>query len=257
MKPTAARLALALGALAAGSAAAQPAAPTWSIGVGTVASDSPYVGEGTRLRAFPFIGWEGERAYLRGLDLGLQLLDRGPWSLDVALSARLDGFEAKDLDAARLAAAGVDRARLDDRSDGVDASLSARWRGDAIELRAEARHDVSGASEGSELRLRAGWPLQAGAWRWTPYLQGSWLSSDLADYYYGVAADETTAGGAAYRADSAWVPEAGLGLNRGFRSGWFLLANLRYAALPDALADSPLLQDDAEAGLFLALGKGF
>ena len=53
------------------------------------------------------------------------------------------------------------------------------------------------------------------------------------------------------------MPEAGLGLNRGFRSGWFLLANLRYAALPSALADSPLLQDDAEAGLFLALGKGF
>ena len=258
MKSPAVHALLMLGGLVASNAVdAQPAAVRWSVGMGMVTTASPYVGEGTRVRAFPFVGWEGERAYLRGLDLGFRVHESGPWVLDAALSARLDGFDARDLDAGDLATAGIDRATLDDRNDGVDASLKLRWRGTATELQAEARHDISGASGGSELRLRAGWPLQAGSWRWTPYLQGNWLSSDLGDYYYGLEADEVLPGQSAYRPGSAWVPELGLGLNRGFASGWFVLANLRVSALPDALADSPLLEDDAQAGLFIAVGRGF
>lgn len=257
MNPFAVRLALLAGILSSSLACAQSPAPRWSVGLGLVSTNSPYRGEGSRIRAFPFLGWEGERAYLRGLDLGVRLLERGPWALDAALSARLDGFDAGDLDVPRLTAAGVDRDRLEDRSDGIDAALTARWHSETLELQAQARHDVAGASEGSELRLRTSWPLRVGSWRWTPYVQASWRSASLADYYHGVEATERSTGMAAYRPGSTWVPEIGLGLNRGFRSGWFVLANLRYGHLPDALADSPLLEAAAETGLFLAIGRGF
>lgn len=250
-------LALAASGLAALPASAQSGPPRWSAGLGTMVSDSPYAGEGQRVRLFPYLAWEGERAYLRGPDLGLRLWLSGPMRVDVALSARLDGFEARDLGRRELAANGIDRALLDDRSDSVDAALSATWSGESLEFKAEARQDIAGASEGSELRLRLGLPQRAGAWRWTPYVQARWLSSDLADYYYGLSDREVQRGLPAYRPGSAWQPEAGLGLFRGFRSGWFTVASLRLGHLPGALADSPLIESRRETSLFMAIGRGF
>jgi outer membrane protein len=246
-----------LGVAAAKAAATEPAAPQWSAELGMLLSDSPYAGEGQRLRAFPLIGWQGERFYLGGLDLGWQVVRRPNMQLDAALSARLDGFEAADLGRAELAANGIDRELLDDRSDGVDATLTLRWPVRRLQFEAQFRQDVSAASKGADLRVRAQHTLSAGAWRWSPYLQLSWMSTDLAAYYFGISRREAQRGLPEYRPGSVWQPELGLGLNRSFRSEWFLLGNLRYSRLPDALADSPLLQDDAEAGLFLALGKGF
>ena len=254
------RLFSAIGLLCLGTtlaSAAAPPVPRWSAGLGMVLSDSPYAGEGQRLRAFPLIGWEGERFYLRGPDLGMRWLQDEQVQLDAALSVRLDGFDADDLGRGALAFNGIDRELLDDRSDGIDAALSLRWQTEPLELEAELRHDVSGASQGGELRLRAARPMGAGAWRWLPFLQLRWLSADLAGYYYGISRREVLRGLPAYRPGSAWQPEVGLSLNRFFRSGWFLQGSLRYSRLPDALADSPLLEDDAESGLFLALGKGF
>ncbi len=246
-----------LGGATLGCAAAQPGPPQWSVGVGVAASDSPYAGEGQRLRAFPFIGWEGERAYLRGLDLGLRLWRAERLQLEAALSARLDGFDADDLGRVELAANGVDRDLLDDRSDGIDATLGLRTRDLPVELGAQLRHDVGGASGGSELRLRAGWPLQQAATRWTPYLQLRWLSADLADYYHGVRDDEVARGVPAWNPGSTWQPELGISLTHATRGGWLLIGNLRLSRLPDALADSPLIEDDRETGLFVAVARGF
>lgn len=239
------------------SLAAQAPVPRWSAGVGMVLSDSPYAGEGQRLRAFPMLGWEGERFYFRGPDLGLRLLTDAPIQIDAALSARLDGFDARDLGRRELAPNGIDRDLLDDRSDGVDAAIKLRWPSEPLQFEAQIRHDISGASNGSELRLRVERAFAAGAWRGAPYLQTRWLSADLADYYHGLSEREVGRGLPAYRPGSVWQPELGLSVNRLFLSGWFLNINLRFSRLPDALADSPLLDDDSEAALFFALGKGF
>lgn len=249
--------AMALLCLGTTLASAAPPPPRWSAGLGMVLSDSPYAGEGQRLRAFPLIGWEGERFYLRGPNLGVRLLEDESLQVGAALSVRLDGFDADDLGRRELAANGVDRDLLDDRSDGIDATLTLRWRGAPLELEAEARHDISGASEGSELRARLERPMQAGPWRWSPFLQLRWLSADLAGYYYGISQREALRGLPGYSPGSVLQPELGVALSRGFRSGWFVQGSVRYSRLPDDLADSPLLEDDAESSLFFALAKGF
>ena len=236
---------------------AQPGAPECSVGLGAAVSDSPYAGEGTRVRAFPFIAWQGERAYLRGLDLGFRAWQRGPWSLDLALSGRLDGFDAKDLGRRELAANGIDRDLLDDRDDGLDAAASMRYATEQLNIDFELRHDLSGASEGGEARLRIGRPLRDGPWLWTPYVQARWLSADLAGYYYGISDGESARALPAYRPGSAVLPEAGVALNRRLGERWFLFGNLRFSALPDALSDSPLLDGDSEPALFFALGRSF
>lgn len=236
---------------------AQPADTGWSVGLGAVISDSPYAGEGIRVRAFPFFGWQGERAYVRGLDVGVRAFSEGPWSLDLALSGRLDGFDARDLGRRELAANGVDRDLLEDRDDGIDAAVTVVHSSDRFNIEFALRHDLSGASQGGEARLRLGRTLRDGGWIWTPYVQARWLSADLAGYYYGISAREVARGLPAYRPGSALQAELGVAVNRRLGEHWFLFGNLRHAVLPDALADSPLVYSDSESALFMALGRRF
>jgi MipA family protein len=248
---------LALAALLHGPVHAQPGRGGFSAGVGMVASDSPYVGEGSRVRAFPLLGWEGEHAYLRGLEFGTRLAAGGATRVELAIAGRLDGVEADDLDAARLLANGVDRGRLRDRKDGVDALLRLGHRAGAVELTLEARHDLSGRSDGSELRAGLSRPFATAGWQLAPFVELRWLSSRSADYYYGVDADELAAGGSTYRPGSAVLPQFGLGAMRPLGERWRLFARLASTRLPDALADSPLLEASHETSVLLFLSRGF
>ncbi len=236
---------------------AQPADTGWSVGLGAVVIDSPYAGEGTRVRALPFFSWQGERAYLRGLELGLRAWEEGPWTLELALSARLDGFDARDLGRRELAANGLQRDLLDDRDDGLDASATVSYASAALNIDFELRHDISGASEGGEARLRLGRALRAEGWLWTPYAQARWLSSDLSGYYYGISDREMARGLPGYRPGSALQAEIGVSINRRLGEQWFVFGNLRHAALPEALSDSPLLDAESESALFMAIGRRF
>src|ERR1700742_3487559 len=90
---------LALLTLPLAAAAQESSAPPdrWALGLGAAAIDSPYAGEGERIRAFPLITYEGERVFLRGISGGVHLLQSGGFSIDAILAGRLDGFDIDDL----------------------------------------------------------------------------------------------------------------------------------------------------------------
>lgn len=249
---------LCLGWLATPAAAQAPRAPGgWSVGAVMLAIDSPYAGEDSRVRAFPFLAFEGERFYLRGIEAGWRVAGGEAWRIDLGLAARLDGFDADDLGRAELAARGIDRDLLADRDDGVDLALGLDLDLGPTRLALDLRHDLAGASEGSEAALRWSLPRSFGRTRLGPYLGARWLSSDLADYYYGILDEEVARGVDGYRPGSATVFELGVELSRGFADDWFLFGDLGWSRLPGALADSPLVADDSEARLILGLGRRF
>lgn len=126
----------------------------WGIGVGVVASDSPFAGEGTRTNPIPLILFEGERFFFRGITGGAHLMQGESFGLDAIVALRLDGVAADDLGVAELARNGIDRALLDDRDDSLDMGLVGAWRGAAGELELTAKADVTGTSEGYELTAR-------------------------------------------------------------------------------------------------------
>jgi len=246
MNTTARNLAkLALLALPATALGQQPASAsgTWSIGAGAAAIDSPYAGEGTRVRPFPLVGYEGERVFLRGISGGVHLYQSDQFTLDALLSARLDGFDIGDLGRSELLANGVDPDLLSDRDDGIDAgfraSIGATWGTIAL----EAVHDISDTSDGYQVSLdyRYTWLFERSTL--TTNAGASWMSSDLADYYFGIRDEEVARGVAAYAPGSALIPRVGVTLMQPIgTTQWQLLGSVEYRFLPSELSDSPLLE---------------
>ena len=231
----------------------------WSLGVGAALSDSEYAGEGTRVTPFPLVTYAGERFYWRGIGGGARLLRRGAWSFDATLSARVDGIDRDDFGVAELAGRGIDRALLEDRDHGLDLGLAAGWRGAAGQVDIGVKGDVTGASKGVETTLRYGYPLQWGGASITPNISVSHLSNKLANYYYGTLAQEAARGVVDYRPGSATVARVGVDVVRPFAGRWALIGNVSYKRLPGKLADSPLLERDADGVVsgFIGLARGF
>lgn len=218
----------------------------WGLGVGAVAADSPFAGEGTRINPIPLVLFEGERFFFRGISGGAHLVTGDRFGLDAIVALRLDGVDANDLGAAELARNGIDRALLEDRDDGLDVGLAAAWRGRSGELELTAKGDVTGTSDGYELTARYGYAIGVGGGQLTPSISVSHLSSDLANYYYGTLDEEVARGGVQYTPGSAIVTTVGLTYLRPIGKRWQFLTRLQYSVLPGALSDSPLLEPDRD-----------
>lgn len=140
----------------------------WGLGLGAIASDSPFAGEGTRINPVPLILFEGERVFLRGITGGYHIVKGETFSLDAIAALRMDGVAADDLGSEELARNGIDRALLEDRDDSLDLGLVGTWEGAAGEFEFTAKADVTGTSEGYELTARYGYPITVGRGRLTP-----------------------------------------------------------------------------------------
>lgn len=237
----------------------RPAGDRWSIGAGAGLKDSPYAGEGTRVRPLPLVGYEGERVFWRGVSGGVHLVRRDAFTLDAVLAGRFDGFDIDDLGRTELRANGLDPDLLEDRDDGLDVGLAAAWHGRAGQIKLEALADVIDASGGYELTLDYGYPLHWGRTTIVPGVGARWMSSDLADYYYGTLDEEEARGVRRYRPGSVVVPEVNVAFSRPLGERWRLIGSLGYEFLPDELADSPLIEADADGSARLVIGvtRGF
>jgi outer membrane protein len=262
MKTTQATLfSLALVALPCTALAQQSprASGEWSIGAGAAVIDSPYAGEGTRVRPFPLVRYEGDRFFLRGISGGMHLFENEGFRLDALLSARLYGFDIDDLGRSELAANGLDADLLSDRDDAVDAGFRAVYGSTWGSLTLDAVHDISGTNEGYELSLdyRYTWLLDRTAL--TVNAGTSWMSSNLADYYYGTLDEEVARGVMAYQPGSVSIPRVGLTIMHPLGTKWQLMGSVEYQFLPNELQDSPLLEPDRNGmgRLVLGLSRSF
>jgi outer membrane protein len=231
----------------------------WSAGLAVVHRDSEYAGEGTRTRLLPNVAYDGDRFYLRGAAFGYRAYQDDRFEFRAFVAGRLDGIDADDFGRAELARRGVDRDLLEDRDDSVDVGVGASWKGAAGKLDLDARVDVTGTSDGYSIALDYSYPVTLGRTTLVPSIGAMRLSADMADYYYGTLDEEVARGVVAYRPGAATVPRASLTLIHPFAKRWALLGNLEYRALPDALQDSPLIEEDKDrsASLFIGVSRGF
>lgn len=217
----------------------------WAVGIGAAVIDSPYAGEGTRVRAFPLVSYDGERVFLRGISGGVHLYQSRQLTFDAILSARLYGFDIDDLGHAELLANGVDASLLSDRDDSLDAGFRATFGSTWGAISLEAVHDITDTSGGYEISLdyRYMWLFDRTAL--TASAGTSWMSSDLAGYYFGILDEEVARGVAAYSPGSALVPRIGLTLTHTISSTqWQIFGSVEYQFLPSEIRDSPLLEPE-------------
>ncbi len=240
-------------ALPFAASAQQQEASRWGIGAGVAAIDSPYAGEDIRIRPIPLLSYEGERFFFRGPLGGYHFINTRTFSFDLVGAARFDGFDIEDLGVAELAARGIDRRLLEDRDDQLDAGLGLSWRGDFGEVQLRAIADVTDTSGGQEMSLTYSYRMRMGSFTVTPLLSVSYLSEDLADYYYGTLDEEVARGVVDYEPGAVVIPQVGANLMRPLGEHWAMMGSVRYTLLPNEFTDSPLIESDSSASIFLGL----
>lgn len=244
-------------ALPVAASAQQQEASRWGIGAGAAAIDSPYAGEDVRIRPVPLLSYEGQRFFFRGPTGGYHFINTRSFSFDLIGAARLDGIDSDDLGVDELAARGIDRNLLEDRDDQLDAGLGLSWRGDFGEVQLRAVADVTDTSGGQEVSLTYSYRMQMGLFTVTPLVGVSYLSEDLADYYYGILDEEVSRGVVDYKPGAVVAPQAGVNIMRPVGQHWAVMGSARYTLLPDELTDSPLIESDASASIFVGLTYRF
>ena len=239
-------------ALAAPAAFAQDAdapdregPPRWTIGLLAIERDAPYVGLDEDPLVVPFVRFEGERFYVRDLRAGWRLVDTKGFELAAFAQARMDGYDVSDSPVF---------AGMADRDRSLDLGLAATWRTKAGGLELALAQDALDKSGGREASLSWGLPFDAGDWGLLPALSLRWQDADLVGYYYGVRATEATLGRPAYDPGSALVPEVSLIVQRPLAGRWTMYARIGHTRYPGAIADSPLVDDDATTSLMVGVG---
>jgi len=231
----------------------------WGLGIGAVASDSPYAGEGMRVIPVPLISYEGEKFFFQGIRAGWRFVRNDAFELAAITQFRFDGFDIKDLSRQQLTANGLDVRQLEDRDDSLDAGVTAKWSGNVGEIEIELLTDVTDRSGGQQYSLQYGYPLHLGQTMVTPNVGVTFLSDDTANYYYGTLDTEVARGALDYKPDAATIPHVGINVMRFFGNNWTFLAFLKYSVLPDEITDSPLLEPDTNGSVSALIGvsRGF
>jgi outer membrane protein len=229
-----------------------------SLGVGVVASKAVRVGDDNLTLVIPVVGYEGERLFVRGINGGVHLFKRNGVEVDLLVAARFDSWDADDLDAARLAARGIDRNLLQDRDHGLDMGLGLSWKGSFGRVSLDTRVDVTDASGGHEVELGYLFAVPAGRGLLVPGVGVSYWSSKLSDYYFGTLPAEEAAGVPAYRPGDAVVPNVSVTYLRALPGKWRVFGVFEYQWLPDRIVDSPLAEGNRGVpSLFVGVTRTF
>lgn len=207
------------------------------VGAGVIGRSSPYVGSDTTvLQAIPAITYNGERLQWLGPNVQYGLLGSGKWRLAASASYRIGAYEEDDSPAL---------AGMGDRDSTLMAGLGVRYEsGYGINWLLRYEHDVLDNIGGGSATARASKSFQFGWLRVSPQLQLNWLSSDLANHDFGVAADETTLLRPAYDTGNVLSYEIGVTSFVEITEEWRIILSLAAEQLPSEVADSPIIADD-------------
>ncbi len=233
--------------------------PRWGVGLGAILNDSPYAGEGTRVLPIPLLTYQGENFYFRGITAGWTFTRSESFELSAIAKFRFDGFSVDDLGKEELASNGVYYQLLEDRDFGLDAGMNLKWSGSAGEIEVELLADITDTSGGQEASIQYGYPMQLGGGMLTPNAGVTWLSEDMANYYYGTLDEEVARGVINYKPGAVTIPHVGINYFRPFGNNWSLMTTVKYSMLPDEIQDSPFVEADTSgsASILIGIAKGF
>ena len=207
------------------------------VGAGVIGRSSPYVGSDTTvLQPIPAITYNGERLQWLGPNVRYGLVGTGPWRLAASASYRIGVYEEKDSSAL---------AGMDDRESTLLAGLGFRYEvPGGVNLLLRYEHDVLDKIGGGSATASISKGFQAGIFRFSPQLQVNWLSADLTNHDFGVAAEEATFARPAYNTGSTVSYEAGISSFIELTEEWRIILSVSAEFLPDEITDSPIVADD-------------
>ena len=221
--------------------------PSGMVGLAATVESGPLRGEAAGVGALPYLKLEWEGFALDPSGLTYTLPKRDGFSLGGVATYRLSDMELS----AESYFAGLDR------DPAAEIGFLAGYEGNIGKIQFKALGDVSGAHDGYELSAAYAYPVQIGKWGFEPGFAVSRLSSDLANWSYGVATSEARGDRQAYDLDESWSAQLNLSVNRPITERWIFFGEANVGALDDQTADSPLVERRAFGGAMFGVGYAF
>ncbi len=216
-----------------------------TLGVGLLANTEPYKGLDSEVYVFPTITWQIGRVFVRETGLGVQILGDESWSLDGFAEWRFDGYDAGDSDF-------LDG--MDDRDGSLDAGLAY--------VRSSPTYGKFTLSLGADTLDRHGGYQADITWLkltrfGVPAVRIAYYSSSLADYYFGVEANEATLGRPAYSPGAGVVISPNYSIGGKLTDRWGWVGSVGADFYPDDISDSPIMEDSYRAYVFVGASYRF
>lgn len=239
---------------------AAPAHADWSLGIGGISSDGSYKGIDRDNFAIPLVGYEGERFYFRGLELGYRLNPQGrdtpaqqrsPHEWAVIITGAPFRFRPSDSD-------DVQMEQLDSRSFGAELAIDYTYRAPFGVLDLRAAQDFRG--NGHRLSASYGYPFTTDHSRWqvTPGIGVSFISSGYTDYYYGITSEESARSGLAeYGSQDAFNPFVKLSGYYSINPQWRMFGSITASRMSSKIANSPMADGRNVNSIVFAVAYSF
>jgi len=232
-------------------------ASRWRLGLGVAVFNNGYVGRGSQVLPLPIVDYAGDRFFIHGIMGGVHLLKSDGFVVDAIITPGFNNIDASDFSRADLARRGINRSDLQNRDISVDAGFAATWTGGLGQLKAVAKTDISGNSNGAEYSLEYGYPLQWDGFKITPNVGATFLSAKVADYYYGIHPEEVRRGVPGYTPGGSLIPDVGVNVIRPLGPKWALMINVKYNALPNKISNSPLIDSSHGTAVMVGFSRAF
>ena len=224
---------------------------TGRLGLGAIALPRYSGGNGYQVWPVPLADLElGDVAYIDYWQAGLYVAATQDKTLGLAIiAAPRIGFNSSDGD--RLAG-------MMDRKSSLEMGMSIDYAVGPGGISLGYLHDVTGASNGGVVRLIGGRRFEITEHLGLDgYLEADWLSAKVANYYFGVGANEATATRPFFQPGSDTNFQLGLHFNYDFGRRSTILFGYEATVLGGAIAESPIVMTRLSNLLYIGYGWHF
>ena len=205
------------------------------LGPGALITVKPYKGMDSTVYPIPVITAVSDPFYFWIDTAGCRLFSDSNMAFDVIGKWRLDGYDADRSD---------DFEGMHNRNMTVDVGGEFSVTGNWGNLYARILTDALGQHDGQEFRVTYAKPFKFEKAKISPSAGAALLSSNLADYYYGVRDNEARLGRPAYNTGASVNWFVGLDANYQLNDDWTLLTSITYYWLDSNIRNSPIVNKD-------------
>lgn len=226
-------------------------ANTTSIGIGGGLIDSPYKGYGSIKSPIPYINFDNDYVYVKGLAAGYYVLKEKEQQLTVGLYYLPFYFKPGDSDDRQMKL-------LNKRHSTMMADVTYTRSGDWGYAYGTVSGDMLNETKSLLVHAGYGYPITGDSWSITPSVGAVWANDKHNDYYYGVSRNESNRSGLKYfDAKSSITPHVQLAGRYSLTENIGVSGGVRLDFLTGDAKDSPMISDSTVTSVFMGVHYKF